>query len=80
LPFLLENRLKEHGAKYTSSPRFVEHVVKSGRLVTGQNPASASAVAKAMVEVWEALEAGRSVPEQNWCEWPSHDYMSGGLA
>lgn len=71
VPFLLQTRLQERGAHHTSSPRFACHVVKSGRLVTGQNPASAAGVGKAMVEVLDFVEEGRIVPEQNWCEWHS---------
>lgn len=69
VPFLLQTRLEERGAHHTSSPRFSGHVVKSGRLVTGQNPASSSGVGKSMIEVLDFIEEGRSVPEQNWCEW-----------
>ncbi|WP_374028204.1 type 1 glutamine amidotransferase domain-containing protein [Bdellovibrio bacteriovorus] len=80
VPFLLQTRLQERGAHHTSSPKFAGHVVKSGRLVTGQNPASAAGVGKAMVEVLDFIEEGRIVPEQNWCEWhepPQHH--RGGL-
>ncbi|MGZ3768050.1 MAG: type 1 glutamine amidotransferase domain-containing protein [Bdellovibrio sp.] len=69
VPFLLQSKIEERGAHYTSSPRFTPHVVKSGRLVTGQNPSSGTAVAKAILEVLEFIEEGRIVPEQNWCEW-----------
>lgn len=69
LPFLLQTRMEEHGAHHTSSPRFTPHVVKSGRLVTGQNPASSSEVGQGMVEVLDYIEEGRVVPAQNWCEW-----------
>ncbi len=69
VPFLLQSKLIERGAKHSQSPKFAVHVVKSGRLVTGQNPASAAGVGKGIVEVLEFIEAGRLVPEQNWCEW-----------
>ncbi|MEN0059472.1 MAG: type 1 glutamine amidotransferase domain-containing protein [Bdellovibrio sp.] len=69
VPFLLQTRLQEHGAYHTSAPRFAGHVVKSGRLVTGQNPASAAGVGKAMVEVLDFINEGRALPTQNWCEW-----------
>ncbi len=51
LPFLLQERMAEKGALYTSAPKFQEHCVVSGRLITGQNPASASAVGRALVEM-----------------------------
>lgn len=69
VPFLLQTRIEERGAQYTCSPRFSGHVVKSGRLVTGQNPASASGVGKAVVEVLDFIAEGRVIPTQNWCEW-----------
>lgn len=69
VPFLLQTRLEERGAHHTSSPRFVTHVVRSGRLVTGQNPASAAGVGLSIVEVLDFVTEGRIVPEQNWCEW-----------
>jgi putative intracellular protease/amidase len=47
MPFLLQTRLEELGAKHTSAPNFQPHVVTDQRLVTGQNPASAAGVAEA---------------------------------
>jgi putative intracellular protease/amidase len=49
VPFLLQSRLEELGAKHTSAPNFTEHVVSDERLVTGQNPASAAGVARAVL-------------------------------
>lgn len=49
VPFLLETRLVERGARFEGAPSWQEKVVVTERLVTGQNPASASGVAKAMV-------------------------------
>ena len=49
VPFPLESRLVERGARYTSAPEFSPHVVVDGRLVTGQNPASAADVGQAIV-------------------------------
>lgn len=69
VPFLLQSKIEERGAHHTRSPRFAGHVVKSGRLVTGQNPASALGVGKSLVEVLDFIEEGRVVPDQNWCEW-----------
>lgn len=79
VPFLLQSKMEERGAYHTSSPRFAAHVVKSGRLVTGQNPASAAGVGKSMVEVLDFIEEGRIVPEQNWCEWKSPSASGRGL-
>lgn len=51
VPFLLETKLKERGAKPIVAPDFEKNVVASGRLVTGQNPASATGVAEKMLEI-----------------------------
>lgn len=51
VPFLLESKLRERGARIAESPNFEPHVATSDRLVTGQNPASAAGVAEAMVEL-----------------------------
>jgi putative intracellular protease/amidase len=50
MPFLLETRLRERGATFAEGPKWEAHVAESGRLITGQNPASAEGVAEAMVE------------------------------
>lgn len=49
VPFLLQSRLEELGAKHTGTSDFEPHVVTDDRLVTGQNPASASGVAQAVL-------------------------------
>jgi putative intracellular protease/amidase len=51
VPFLLQTRLEELGAKHSGAANFEAHVISDGRLVTGQNPASAAGVAEAMVAV-----------------------------
>jgi putative intracellular protease/amidase len=51
VPFLLESTLVERGATHTKAPNFQPHVVVSDRLVTGQNPASATGVGERMVEL-----------------------------
>ncbi|MCP2169787.1 type 1 glutamine amidotransferase domain-containing protein [Goodfellowiella coeruleoviolacea] len=51
VPFLLEDRLTELGGHYRSAPNFQAHVVTDDRLVTGQNPASATGTAEAVVRV-----------------------------
>ncbi|ETW04730.1 hypothetical protein H310_03879 [Aphanomyces invadans] len=41
MPFLLEDELKQHGARYSKADNmWAEHVVVDGKLITGQNPAS----------------------------------------
>ncbi len=51
VPFLLEDKLAAESDGYEKAPSVWEpHVVTSGRLITGQNPASAAGVAKAILE------------------------------
>jgi putative intracellular protease/amidase len=51
VPFLLQNALEERGAKHVGAGNFEPHVSVAGRLVTGQNPASATGVAEQVVAV-----------------------------
>ncbi len=52
VPFLVEDGLKESGASYSRATLPMRgHVVADGRLVTGQNPASAREVARALSKV-----------------------------
>lgn len=51
VPFPLQTRLEERGAKHTAAGNFEPHVVVDGRLVTGQNPASATGVGEALAKV-----------------------------
>lgn len=46
VPFLLADRLAQRGARHTQSENFTEHVEVDGRLVTGQNPQSATRMGK----------------------------------
>ncbi|MBX5159542.1 type 1 glutamine amidotransferase domain-containing protein [Rhizobium sp. NZLR8] len=49
VPYLLATTLKERGALHQPAPNWSENVVVDGRLVTGQNPASAHGVGKAIL-------------------------------
>jgi putative intracellular protease/amidase len=49
VPFALESTLRERGAVFVQSPNFEKCVAVSERLVTGQNPASATGTAEAVV-------------------------------
>lgn len=51
VPFLLETALIERGGRYEKADLWQEKVVADGRLVTGQNPASAAAVGRAVAEL-----------------------------
>jgi putative intracellular protease/amidase len=51
VPFLLQTTLEERGGKHTGAANFQPYVVVDGRLVTGQNPASATGVAERVISV-----------------------------
>lgn len=48
-PFLLQDALAARGAQFAEAPPYLQHVVRDGNLVTGQNPWSTWAVAETMV-------------------------------
>jgi len=50
VPFLVEDMLKKNGGKYTKEGDWQPHVVTDGLLITGQNPASSSVAATALLE------------------------------
>lgn len=54
MPFLLESKLKALGGKYSKAANWQSHVAVDGRLVTGQNPASAAGVAAETVKLLKA--------------------------
>lgn len=51
VPFLLQTRLASLGATVKTGKNFQENAVADGRLVTGQNPASATKAAQLVVKV-----------------------------
>lgn len=51
VPFLLEDRLKERGAIFSSGGDWAAHVQVDGMLVTGQNPASSAPAALALLQL-----------------------------
>ena len=59
VPYNAEERAKEHGALYEKAKLpFVSYAVVDGNLVTGQNPGSAKATAKKVVEVLSGAGQG----------------------
>jgi putative intracellular protease/amidase len=54
VPYLLATTLKKHGALHQPAANWSENVVTDGRLVTGQNPASARGVGEALVQQLQA--------------------------
>lgn len=55
VPFLLETALRERGALHHEAPNWSENVMVDGRLITGQNPASAHGVGEAMAKTLRLL-------------------------
>lgn len=53
VPFLLETRIRELGARYEKGADFQPFAVRDGRLVTGQNPASSERVAELVLQAVE---------------------------
>ena len=49
VPFLVEVELKRLGAKFEKSPKWQPFSIVDGRLITGQNPASSTSAAKALM-------------------------------
>ncbi len=49
VPFLLETRLCQLGAKFVKKDDFQDCVVRDGNLITGQNPASSTLAAKTVI-------------------------------
>jgi len=50
VPFLLEDKLKDLGATYSSKKQWMEHAVADGTLITGQNPQSSGATADLVIQ------------------------------
>lgn len=50
IPFLLDKALINQGANYSNAEPFESYVIADRNIITGQNPASASGVAKAIIQ------------------------------
>ncbi len=57
VPFLVENELRRIGGIYEKAADWAPFAVVDGRVVTGQNPASSTAAAKALMELLAARKA-----------------------
>mmetsp|Transcript_7495 Transcript_7495/g.15648 ORF Transcript_7495/g.15648 Transcript_7495/m.15648 type:complete len:228 (-) Transcript_7495:2095-2778(-) len=51
VPYLLETKLKEQGAKYEKGGDWSSQVCVDGKLVTGQNPQSSDGCAEAVIKI-----------------------------
>ena len=57
VPFLVEDELKRLGGLYEKAADWESFAIVDGRLVTGQNPASSTAAAKALLGLLAARNA-----------------------
>jgi putative intracellular protease/amidase len=57
VPFLVEDELKRLGGKFEKVADWQSFAIVDGRLITGQNPASSEASAKALMSVMNAHKA-----------------------
>jgi putative intracellular protease/amidase len=60
VPFMLETKLIERGAKFEKSGLWQEYVVVDERLVTGQNPASAKKVGEEMLKLLASMTQSKA--------------------
>jgi putative intracellular protease/amidase len=58
VPFSVEDMLKQNGGEYSKAENWQPHAVTAGNLVTGQNPASSEATARALVGLLVGVHAG----------------------
>jgi putative intracellular protease/amidase len=54
VPFLVEDELKAKGGIYSRGPDWASFVVQDGLLITGQNPGSSPATARALMDALKA--------------------------
>jgi putative intracellular protease/amidase len=57
VPFLVEDELKRLGGLYEKAPDWQSFAIVDGRLITGQNPASSTAAARALLTLFERKAA-----------------------
>lgn len=50
VPYLVQDALKAQGANFLAAASFGVHVIQDGLLITGQNPASSRATARALLD------------------------------
>ena len=59
VPFLVEDALKTNGGRYSRADDWASHAVVDGNLITGQNPASSEATARALLDMLRSKTGGR---------------------
>ena len=60
VPFLVEDELKRLGGRFEKASDWQSFVITDGRLITGQNPASSTAGAQALLKVLSDMRHGSS--------------------
>jgi putative intracellular protease/amidase len=56
VPFLVEDELKRLGGIFEKAPNWQSFVITDGRLITGQNPASSTAGAEALLKLLSEMQ------------------------
>jgi putative intracellular protease/amidase len=56
VPFLLEDMLRSRGADYIKEESWLPFVTRSGKLITGQNPASSVLAATTVIELFKRMK------------------------
>ena len=56
VPFLLEDMLRSRGANYEKGENWLPFVVRDGKLITGQNPASSVLAAITVIELFKRMK------------------------
>jgi putative intracellular protease/amidase len=64
VPFLVEDMLKQNGARYSKLADWQPYVVTDGLLITGQNPASSEPAAKALLKKLVGASSRMSLPKR----------------
>lgn len=57
VPFLVEDELKAKGGIYSRGPDWGSYVIQDGMLITGQNPGSSTATARALIDAVKVIDA-----------------------
>jgi putative intracellular protease/amidase len=62
VPFLVEDELRRLGGRYEQAPNWQSFVITDGRLITGQNPASSTAGAEALLKLLSGMQSPAHTP------------------
>lgn len=67
VPFLVEDELTRLGGRFERRPNWESFVITDGRLITGQNPASSTAGAQALLKLLSEMRAssGQAASDQS---------------